>query len=111
MKPYGPGHSLLTALTVAVLVVPYAQPLVCDLASGVLEATHHQAAAGGPSSSSSDDIGSCHGSMICNTATPGLVSIPARAIATRTDVVHQETRSPAFLSANIQPPLTPPPRA
>ena len=39
MKPYGPGHSLLTALTVAGLVVPYAQPLVCDLASGVLEAT------------------------------------------------------------------------
>ncbi len=111
MKPYGPGHSLLAALTVAVMVVPFAQPLVCDLTSGMMDATHHQAEVGGTSSSSSDDIGPCHGSMICNTVTPGLVSIPAREMATRTDVVQQETRPRELLSANIQPPLTPPPRA
>ncbi len=111
MKPDGLGHSLLAALAVFVLVVPYGQPLVCEFTDNPTMPAHHQTDAEDTSSSSSDDGGLCHGSMICNTATPGLVSMPTREIATRTDVVQQDIRSRESLSANTQPPLTPPPRA
>lgn len=111
MEPCGVGHSLLAALAVVVLVMPYGQPLVCEFTDNATMPAHHQAGAEDTSSSSSDDDGLCHGAMICNTATPGLVSMPSREIAIRTDVVRQDIRSREFLSANTQPPLTPPPRA
>ncbi len=111
MKPRGFGHSLLAALAVVIMVVPYGQPLVCELTDNATMPAHHQADAEDTNSPSSDDNGLCHGSMICNTVTPGLVSMPTREIATRTDVVQQDIRSRESLSANTQPPLTPPPRA
>ncbi len=104
------GGSLLAALAVGLLVMPYAKPLACGLTDHGAVTSHHPADVEDKSSDSSDDGGVCQDSLTCN-----LVNVapmpPEGCEALMLPASHQqENRPPEFVSANLQRPLTPPPR-
>ena len=111
MKPRRIGHSLLAALAVVIMVVPYGQPLVCELTDHSTMPAHHQAEARDTSSPSSDDDGLCHGWMSCSAVSVARASTSAQQAPTPAEQMQPQIRPQGFISANLQPPLTPPPRA
>ncbi len=104
------GGSLMAALAVGLLVMPYAKPLACGLTDHGAVASHHPGDVGDKSSDGSDDGGECHDSLTCNLANVAPMPPEGRE-ALMPPVCHrQENRPHEFISANLQPPLTPPPR-
>ncbi len=100
----------MAALAVGLLVMPYAKPLACGLTDHGAVALHHPGDVEDKSSDGSDDGGGCHDSLTCNLANVAPIPSEGRE-ALMSPVCHrQENRPHEFVSANLQPPLTPPPR-
>lgn len=101
----------MAALAVGLLVMPYAKPLACGLTDHGAVASLHPADVEDRSSDGSDDGGVCHDSLTCNLANVAPMPPEGREALVLPAACHQQENRPhEFMSANLQPPLTPPPR-
>lgn len=111
MKLRRVGSSLMAALMVGILVTPNAKPSACELTGLGVMLTQHVDGAERTSSQGGDDAGLCHNSVDCLLVSAALLPAAGRdALMPMVSRQHEVSR-PEFVSANLQPPLTPPPRA
>lgn len=101
----------MAALMVGILVTPYAKPLACELTGHGVMLTQHVDGAERTSSHGGDDVGLCHNSVDCILVSAALLPVAGRDALMPMVSRQHEVRRQEFVSANLQPPLTPPPRA
>lgn len=100
----------MAALAMGLLVMPYAKPLTCGLTDHGAVASHNLGDVEDKSSDGSDGGGGCHESLTCNLANVAPMPPEGREALMPPVCDQQDNRPHEFISANLQAPLTPPPR-
>ena len=109
MKDYGIGRLLIAALTVGMLGLPYAKPAVCAMGgqeamSSECDECDESAPNEGDDQSCDEFAASCMAGIALSAAVPA--DVPTLPISSRHELLTHRR-----ILGNLQPPLTPPPRA
>lgn len=111
MHTRGISRSLLGALVVGVLLVPYAKPVVCDLTDHSMAVMHESHGKSGNTLIDFDGTDSCHGNYDCTATNVAPVFNPMVAVSVLPE--HRELRPQIAVHLNrlLARNLSPPPRA